>query len=74
MSEPKDEVLAEYFTKAQLAEFLGTSPRTLDRWERQRIGPPRIKVGKLILYRRQAVHDWLAAQESQPVRTHRRVA
>lgn len=38
-----------FFTRAALAKQLGNSVRTLDRWHAQRIGPPRIKRGKLIL-------------------------
>ena len=60
----KDNLLAEHLTREQLADGLGISVRTLDRWHALRIGPPRIKAHRLILYRRQAVLDWLADQES----------
>ena len=61
-------IKATYFTPEQLAEELGISMRTLMRWHAERRGPPRCAVGKLILYRVAAVHDWLASQESDPVR------
>ena len=53
-----------FLTKDELAEFLGKSSRTLDRWHSLRIGPPRIKAQSLILYRRAAVFDWLARHET----------
>jgi hypothetical protein len=58
-------ILSEFLTKEQLAEELACNPRTLDRWETLRQGPPRTHVGRKILYRRSSVHRWLAAQENQ---------
>jgi len=58
---------ADYYTRQQLAEELGASVRTLDRWHTHRQGPPRIAVGKLVLYRREAVREWLRSHEVQPV-------
>lgn len=58
-------ILEGHLSKSQLAEQLGRSVRALDRWERQRIGPPRIKVGKLILYRVESVQAWLASREQR---------
>lgn len=56
-------VLAEYLTDKELAEELGVSTRTLERWRRLREGPPLTKIGKKVAYRRSAVSDWLAANE-----------
>jgi predicted DNA-binding transcriptional regulator AlpA len=54
---------ADYLTKDQLAQQLGRSTRTIDRWHTQRIGPRRTKVGnKLVLYRKSAVSEWLERQ------------
>lgn len=36
---------------------------TLGRWEARRFGPPCVRAGRMVLYRRRAVQDWLAAQE-----------
>jgi predicted DNA-binding transcriptional regulator AlpA len=52
----------------ECARWLGISPRTLARLEVQRVGPPRIKVGKKVLYRREAVLQWLASKETAPLR------
>ena len=58
-----------YATKPRLAAALGLSERTLDRWEARRIGPPKIKVGRLVLYDLARVPEWLASLERHPVRT-----
>ena len=56
-------ILEEFLTKEELASELQRNPRTLDRWNVLRIGPPRTLVGRAILYRRASVQKWLAAQE-----------
>jgi hypothetical protein len=61
-----------YVTPEHLADMLGVSVRTLSRWHLLRIGPPRCDIGKLRLYRQTSVNDWLASQESEPVRVRRR--
>ena len=58
-----DSILAEYMTRDELAEQLDRCPRTLDRWNSLRSGPPRTIIGKRVLYRRQGVLEWLRAQE-----------
>ena len=53
----------QYYTKDELARELGRSTRTIDRWHTRRVGPPRHKVaGKLVLYRKNLVADWLDKQ------------
>ena len=51
-----------------VATFLGISLRTLNRWQALRVGPARCKVGKTVLYRRDAIEKWLLQNETQPVR------
>ena len=53
----------DYLEKAELARELGKSMRTLDRWHTLRIGPPRVVIGRTILYRRQSVLEWLESRE-----------
>ena len=68
-------LLCDYLTPDQLAKFeLGVSERTLSRWHTQRLGPPRCVIGKLILYRVDAVREWMAEREamSAPCSTPRR--
>jgi hypothetical protein len=58
--------LRDYFTEKQLAHVLDRNTRTLRRWYAERTGPPRIRVGRKILYRKSAVSLWLAQNESRP--------
>jgi predicted DNA-binding transcriptional regulator AlpA len=55
-----------------VAELLGISQRTLSRWHALRVGPARCKVGRTVLYRRDAIEAWLDANETQPVATFAR--
>ncbi len=56
-------LMADYFTRDELAAELGMNVRSLERWANLRKGPPRIKVGNRIFYHREAVRAWLARQE-----------
>lgn len=56
-------------TPADTAVLIGVSSRTLSRWHQQRLGPPRIKVGRRILFRRERVLEWLIANEQSPLRS-----
>ncbi len=56
-------IFTEYLGPHCLAKNLGVSTRTLDRWHSLRIGPPRTVIGKTILYRREAVSEWLRSRE-----------
>jgi phage terminase Nu1 subunit (DNA packaging protein) len=57
-----------YVTANRLAATLGVTPRTLARWDAARIGPPKIKVGKLVLFDLAKLPEWLATRETEPVR------
>jgi len=39
-----------YFDRKQLAEFYDQTKRTIARWDSQRIGPPRVKIGRKWYY------------------------
>jgi hypothetical protein len=52
-----------YVTQQHLATMLGVGIRTLSRWDASRIGPPRITVGKTILYNEAKLPEWLASHE-----------
>lgn len=69
---PSDDLLSDFMPERDVAAALGRSTRTLARWHDQRIGPPRIQVGRLVLYRKESLRDWLRAQEQRPVREARR--
>lgn len=65
------EALAGFVTPDDLALTLGISQRTLARWHARRIGPARCVVGRLVLYRVDAVRDWLSGLERAPPGRHR---
>ncbi|WP_426263781.1 helix-turn-helix transcriptional regulator [Sphingomonas sp. PWP1-2] len=50
-------------TSRDVSELLNVSQRTLHRWGRLRKGPPSIKVGRSVFYRRAAVEGWLLSLE-----------
>ncbi|WP_017941536.1 MULTISPECIES: helix-turn-helix domain-containing protein [unclassified Thioalkalivibrio] len=54
-------------TPQQAAEYLHLSPRTLIRWRNMRKGPPWVKAGQRIIYRRADVDAWLARNVQAPV-------
>jgi hypothetical protein len=58
-----------YVTADTLAAMLGITGRTLCRWDAARIGPPKIKIGKLILFNLAKLPAWLATRETEPLRT-----
>jgi phage terminase Nu1 subunit (DNA packaging protein) len=58
-------LFSNYITKAELASAADVSDRTIDRWERSGIGPPRISIGGRIFYNRQTVFAWIAAKEQE---------
>lgn len=64
-------IVTEYLTPAELASELRVCQRTLDRWNRLGEGPPRVTVGRRILYRRLSVTAWLASREQQTAREWR---
>jgi len=69
---PAPLLLDGFLRREELAHQFGLSPRTIDRWEALRIGPPRVSVGRTILYNMQSVREWLVAQERQSVPAKRR--
>ena len=49
------------FTKAELAETLGISGRTLENWLSAGIAPPHARLNSLVWFREADVQKWLAA-------------
>ena len=64
-------ILADYLAETELAAELKKSLRTLQVWRQRRQGPPWTRIGETIVYRREAVLEWLRSQEQQPVRSRR---
>ena len=65
-------VLDGYLTREVLAEQLGKSVRTIDRWETRRSGPPRVLLGKTVFYRLESVRAWLLSCEQRRGEPRRR--
>lgn len=53
-----------FLTPEELAEELRVTIRTVYRWRRNDEGPPAIKVGGQLRYRRTDVEQWLEAAAS----------
>jgi predicted DNA-binding transcriptional regulator AlpA len=64
-------ILADYFTKQQLAAELGRTVRTLDRWLLRGDGPPKTPHGRDVLFRKEAVREWMRSREQK--RPQRRI-
>jgi len=61
-----------YVTASRLSNTLGVTVCTLARWNASGIGPPKISIGKTILFDLEKLPDWLATREIQPTRNNRR--
>ena len=67
-------LLTGWLNRTDLARELTLSVDTLQRWETRRMGPPCVRVGRKVLYRMEAVRDWLREQEARKAGTSRAVA
>ena len=56
----------QYVSAQHVASMLHVSIRTLSRWDAAGIGPPKIKVGKMILFDVGKLTKWLASRETKP--------
>lgn len=52
-----------FYTEVEAAELLGYKVSTLRNWSAMRKGPPRVRVGRRIFYRREALLAWLESHE-----------
>jgi phage terminase Nu1 subunit (DNA packaging protein) len=52
-----------YVNAWRLASILKVSVRTLSRWDTAGTGPPKIKVGRKVLFDLAKVSEWLASRE-----------
>ena len=64
-------LLSGWISRPDLALELDVSTDTLRRWEVQRFGPPCVRAGRKVWYRRVAVQDWLEEQEHDAPRRRR---
>ena len=67
-------LLTGWLNRTDLARELTLTVDTLQRWETRRMGPPCVRVGRKVLYRMEAVRDWLREQEARKAGVGRAVA
>ena len=68
---PGGGLLDDHWDEATTAAQLGKTPRTLQSWRAQGIGPPPSFIGKTVYYRISAAKAWLSARERPMVREGR---
>lgn len=51
---------SELMTRDEVAEYLRTPKRTVERWAYTKTGPPYARVGHRTIYRRSDVDEWLS--------------
>lgn len=52
--------MSTYLTRAEVAQWLKTSTRTIDRWRTMRLNPiPHMKIGGSVRFGQEAVEQWL---------------
>lgn len=68
------DLLSGWISRSDLAQELEVTEGTLRRWASERWGPPCIRAGRKIFYRRTAVIEWLEDQETADLRRARRGA
>ncbi|WP_051609217.1 helix-turn-helix transcriptional regulator [Fodinicurvata fenggangensis] len=61
------EIFGEWILEADAARQADESPRTWHRRRQNRTGPPYVKIGGRVYYRKDAIRQWLLDQEVQPV-------
>lgn len=61
-SRDTESLLAEIYA----AELLGLSSRTLQAWRSRNEGPPFVRVGRAVRYRRQDLLDWVGQNTIAP--------
>ena len=65
-------LLGGWISRSDLAQELEITEATLRRWAAERWGPPCIRAGRKVFYRRSAVVEWLEDQEAISQRRARR--
>ena len=61
------DLMQGWMGRREVAEALGISAATLQRWQTRRIGPPLVRIGRRVFYRADAFREWMISQERGPV-------
>lgn len=59
---------SDFMTIDGLAEMLKVNTDTVYQWRARKMGPPSVKIGATVRYRRSTVLAWLADQENASTR------
>ena len=70
-AEPSAELMQGWMGRREVAEAIGISAATLQRWQTRRIGPPCVRIGRRVFYRADAFREWMISQERGPVASKR---
>lgn len=68
IAKPSGGLLGGWISRSDLALQLGVSADTLRRWDVLRSGPPCVRAGRKVFYRRATVLEWLEEQEARASR------
>jgi len=72
MTDNNGGLLDYYDSQEELAEQLNLTPRSLQRWARQRTGPPITYIGRIPYYRKASTRAWMLSLERPMVRDRSR--
>lgn len=62
MTNTQSAVTDHLLVDAEVANLIGVKVATLPFWRSRKFGPPHLKIGKLVRYRREDVDRWLASR------------
>jgi hypothetical protein len=64
-------LIEDFYTEEQLANEINRSARTIARMREAGVGPPWKRLGKIIIYPKNAAKEWIHADVIDPVRNRR---
>jgi len=62
MATETQRAVGSLLTVNQAAAFLSCTPAALERWRRERRGPPYLKIGRLVRYTKRDLVTWLRSK------------
>ncbi len=61
--DPQVDALSDLVDRKTAARLLDVAARTPDRWHKERVGPPRLQLGRKVRYRRSSLEKWVSSRE-----------
>lgn len=55
----------QFYTTEQVSNLIGVQPNTLEIWRHRGIGPPFVKMGRLVRYKSADLDAWIDRQTRQ---------